>query len=316
MSHRPGIEIVLEGFVDYWRHAPYVKRLVMRSVPDGTTRAAMLKRGEADIAYSLDGEDAETVRRDPHLSLIPSRHASTFWIELSEQWDRKSPWSDRRVRLAATYALNRKAINDVACLGFCPPTGVLVPQVMDFALRVPPPPYDPAKARRLLAEAGYPDGFDAGDFVPTPPFVTVAEAAANFLAAVGIRSRVRSMERAAFLSVWREKKIRGIFLAAVGNSGNAASRVEAFVYSKGSYASGGYPDVDELFLRQARERNVTQREALLHQIQQITVDRAMFVPIMEYRNLRGVGPRLADHALDTLHLVPYPAYEDIRLKAP
>ena len=316
VSHRPGIEIVLEGFVDYWRHAPYVKRLVMRSVPDGTTRAAMLKRGEADIAYSLDGEDAETVRRDPHLSLIPSRHASTFWIELPEQWDRKSPWSDRRVRLAATYALSRKAINDVACLGFCPPTGVLVPQVMDFALRVPPPPYDPAKARRLLAEAGYPDGFDAGDFVPTPPFVTVAEAAANFLTAVGIRSRVRSMERAAFLSVWREKKIRGMFLAAVGNSGNAASRVEAFVYSKGSYASGGYPDVDDLFLRQARERNVTQREALLHQIQQITVDRAMFVPIMEYRNLRGVGPRLADHALDTLHLVPYPAYEDIRLKAP
>jgi len=146
--------------------------------------------------------------------------------------------------------------------------------------------------------------------------VTVAEATANFLTTVGIRSRVRSMERAAFLSVWREKKIRGMYLAAVGNSGNAASRVEAFVYSKGSYASGGYPDVDDLFLRQARERNVTQREALLHQIQQITVDRAMFVPIMEYRNLRGVGPRLADHALDTLHLVPYPAYEDIRLKAP
>ena len=55
------------------------------------------------------------------------------------------------------------------------------------------------------------------------------------------------MERAAFLAAWREKKLRGLFMAAVGNSGNAASRVEAFMYSKGSYAYGGYPDLDDLF---------------------------------------------------------------------
>ena len=316
VSHQPGIEVVLEAYPSYWRHAPYVKRVVMKSVPEGTTRVAMLKKGEVDIAYSLDGEDAESVRRDPRLVLIPSRHASTYWIDLPEQWDPKSPWNDKRVRLAANYALDRKAINDVACLGFCPPTGVIVPHVMDFALPAPPPAYDPAKARQLLAEAGYPKGFDAGDFTPTPPFVTVAEAAANFLNAVGIRSRIRSMERATFLAIWREKKLRGMFLAAVGNSGNAASRVESFIYSKGGYAYGGYPDIDDLFLQQDRERNVVRREALLRQIQQLTIDRVMFVPIMEYRNLRGVGPRLADHALDTLHLVPYPAYEDMRLKGP
>ena len=314
VSHQPGVEVVLEAFPAYWRHAPYVKRLVMKSVPEGTTRVAMLKKGEADIAYSLDGEDADSVRRDPRLALVPSKHASTYWIELPDQWDAKSPWSDRRVRLAASYALDRKAISDVACLGFCPPTGIIVPHMMDLALPVPPPPYDPARARRLLAEAGHPQGFDAGDFTPTPPFVTVAEAAANFLNTVGIRSRVRSMERATFLALWRERKLHGMVLAAVGNSGNAASRVESFVYSKGSYAAGGYPDIDDMFLQQARERNPARREALLNQIQQLTVDRAMFVPIMEYRNLRGVGPRMADAALDTLHLVPYPAYEDMKLK--
>jgi peptide/nickel transport system substrate-binding protein len=316
VSHQPGVELVLEAYPAYWRHAPYVKRVIMKSVPEGATRVAMLKKGEADIAYSLDGEDAESVRRDPRLALIPSKHASTYWIDLPEQWDPKSPWGDRRVRLAANYALDRKAINDVACLGFCSPTGVIVPRVMDFALQAPPPAYDPAKARQLLAEAGYPKGFDVGDFTPTPPFVTVAEAAANFLNAVGIRSRMRSMERATFLAAWREKKLRGIFLAAVGNSGNAASRVESFIYSKGSYAYGGYPDIDDLFQQQARERNVARRAALLHQIQQLTIDRAMFVPVMDYRQLRGVGPRLADHALDTLPLVPYPAYEDMRLKGP
>jgi peptide/nickel transport system substrate-binding protein len=126
---------------------------------------------------------------------------------------------------------------------------------MDFALQVPPHPYDPQRARRLLAEAGFPNGLDAGEFVAIPGFATVGEAALNNLTAVGIRMRMRPMERASFYAAWQEKKLRGLFLVAVGNSGNAASRVEAFMYSKGASAYGGYPDLDELFLQQARERD-------------------------------------------------------------
>ena len=314
VSHKPGIEVVLEANPGYWRHAPYVKRLTMKSVPEGTTRVAMLKNGEADIAYALDGEDALNVKRDPRLTLVPSKHASIYWIEFADQWDPKSPWADKRVRLAVNYALNRKAINEVACLGYCPPAGVIVPRVMDFALQTQPLPHDPKKARQLLAEAGYPNGLDAGDFVPIPPFFTVGEAAMNDLTAVGIRMKIRTMERAAFLAAWREKKLRGLFLTAVGNSGNAASRVESFIYSKGSYAYGGYPDIDELFQQQAGERDPAKREALLHRIQQLSIDRVMFAPIMDYRTLRGVGPRVAEHALDSMPLVPFPSHEEIRLK--
>src|SRR5262249_42464464 len=159
----------------------------------------------------------------------------------------KSPWADKRMRQAVNYALNRKTINEVACLGYCPPTSVIIPRVMDFALQTSAPPYDPQKARQLLAEAGDPKGIDAGELSPMPPFLTVAETAANDLNAVGIRLKLRTMERAAFLSTWREKKLRGLFLVAVGNSGNAATRVESFIYSKGNYAYGGYPDIDDLF---------------------------------------------------------------------
>jgi peptide/nickel transport system substrate-binding protein len=127
VSHQPGVEVVLEANPAYWRHAPYVKRLVMKSVPEGTSRVAMLKNGEADIAYALDGEDALNVKRDPRLQLVPSKHASIYWIEFPEQWDAKSPWHDKRLRLAVNYSLDRKAINEAACLGFCPPTSVIVP---------------------------------------------------------------------------------------------------------------------------------------------------------------------------------------------
>jgi peptide/nickel transport system substrate-binding protein len=314
VSQRPGVEIVLEAYPAYWRHAPYVKRLVMKGVPDSTTRAAMLKTGEADIAYALDGPDAEAVKRDPRLQIVPSKHASINWLEFAEQWDPKSPWADKRLRLAVNYALNRQAINEAACLGYCPPAGVIVPRVMDFALQVEPPAYDPQRAKQLLAEAGYPNGLDAGEVVPIPPFFTMGEAVVNYLNAVGIRTRMRQMERATFYAAWREKKLRGLFITGVGNSGNAASRVQEFIYSKGSYAYGGYPDIDDLFLQQARERDVKKREALLHKIQQLTIDRVMFAPIMDFRALMGVGPRVTEHTITWIHNSPFPSYEDMRIK--
>src|SRR4029450_9091101 len=113
-----------------------------------------------------------------------------------EQWDPKSLWHDKRMRQAVNYALDRKATNEAACLGFCPPAGVIVPRVMDFALQVPPHPYDPQKAKQLLAEAGYPRGLDAGDFVPIPGFSTVADSAMNNLNTAGVRRPRSPLRRA------------------------------------------------------------------------------------------------------------------------
>lgn len=316
VSQRPGVEIALEANTAHWRHAPYVRKLTLKSVPDSTTRLAMLRSGETDYALFLDGPEAQTLKSDPRYKLVDTRHASIFWIEFADQWDPKSPWADKRLRQAVNYALDRRAINEAACLGFCPPAGVIVPRVMDFALQVPPHPYDPQKARQLLAEAGHANGIDAGEFTPIPGFSTVAESALNNLNAVGIRVRMRLMERAAFYAAWQEKKLHGLFLTAVGNSGNAASRVEAFMYSKGAYAYGGYPDIDELFVQQARERDPAKREALLHRIQQLSIERVMFAPIMDLRGLIGIGPRVAEHTMNAIPMYAFPAYEDIRLKAP
>jgi peptide/nickel transport system substrate-binding protein len=314
VSTTPGIEVVLEANIDYWRRVPSVKTLVMRSVPEATTRALMVKTGEADIGYALDGPDAEGLKGIPGIQIVATKHASIFWLEFSDQWDPKSPWHDIRVRQAANLALDRQAINDAACLGFCPPAGVIVPRVMDFALQVEPIPYDPDKAKKLLAEAGYPDGFDAGQFTPNPGFPTVADATMNYLNAVGIRLTMKQMERATFYADWQAHKLHGLFQTAAGNSGNAASRVEAFIYSKGAYAYGGYPDIDELFLEQARERDAKRREAILDKIQQLTIDRVMFGPIMDLRALMGVGPRVTKHTITDVWMSPFPSYEDMEIK--
>jgi peptide/nickel transport system substrate-binding protein len=85
-------------------------------------------------------------------------------------------------------------------------------------------------------------------------------------------------------------------------------------YASVRAAYGGYPDIDELFERQARERDPAKREGLLHRIQQLTVDRVMYAPIWSTRVLIGVGPRIADHTINLVPLSIWPSYEDMTLK--
>jgi peptide/nickel transport system substrate-binding protein len=184
-------------------------------------------------------------------------------------------------------------------------------------LRLEPFPYDPAHAKRLLAEAGYANGFDAGDLTPLPPFTTFGEAVGNYLGAVGIRTQMRTMERAAFFTALREKKLRGLILQASGALGNAATRIETYVLSNGTYAYGGHADIDDLFRQQSGERDRSKREALLQQIQRLMHERLMHAPIYEPATLHGIGPRVEEPAVGLNPLLYFAApYEDMRLKTP
>ena len=311
----PGVELVLDANEQYWRKKPSIKRVVFKGVPDRTTRLAMLKTGEADIGFLMVGLEAETIKADPKLRLAQVIPSATWWLDFPEKWNSKSPWNDRRVRLAVNMAIDKKAINEAERLGYSRLTGSIIPSVMEFALRIEPFPYDPTHAKRLLAEAGSPSGFDAGDLTPLPPFTTMGEAIANSLAAVGIRTRVRTMERATFMEAWRAKKLSGIIAMASAAQGNAATRLEAFVISSAPYAYGGYADIDDLFRQQAQERDRKKREALLHQIQRLIHERVMFGPIFEPATLHGIGPRVEEPAIGLNSQLYFAApYEDMRLK--
>jgi peptide/nickel transport system substrate-binding protein len=318
VSFNPGVELVMEANESYWRKAPNIKRLVYRSMPEETTRAAALKKGEVDIAYLLTGPVAEDIRRSAGFKLVAPRESpAVFWIDLPDQWDPKSPWHDRRVRLAVSHAIDREALNQAETLGFSKPTGSLIPRALEFSRVIEPPAYDPRRARQLLAEAGYPNGFDAGDFYPWPPYFSMGEALASYLGAVGIRTKIRTMERAAMTSAWRERKLKNVIVGITGAGGNAATRLEAYVSRNGIYTSGIMPDVEDLFQRQAREMDVKKREALLHQIQGMLADRVTHVPIYELAFIWGVGPRVDEPGVNLIRSYAYSApLEDVRLKKP
>jgi peptide/nickel transport system substrate-binding protein len=315
VSQKPGIELILEAYEGYWRKVPHVHKLIMRSIPDDSTRLAMLKTGEADIAYAMMGSMAEEAKRDPKLKLAYSYGQGVFFIFFNEQWDPKSPWHDLRVRQALNYAIDRQALSDQQTLGASPPTANIVPRAFEFALPLEPYPYHPEKAKQLLKEAGYANGFDAGDITAGPPYYTLAEGLATFLQAVGIRVKVRPMERAAHLTALREKRLSGLSSSGSGHLGNAATRLEPYVVSWGEYAKGGYPDIDELYKSQSVEQDRKKREALLHQIQRLVHERAMYAPLYELVWPNGVGPRVAESGFGLIPFYYYTGpYENIRLK--
>jgi peptide/nickel transport system substrate-binding protein len=314
VSFNPGVELVLEAFPEYWRKKPQVARIVMRSIVDESTRAAAVRTGEVDMAYLFGGPIAQDLKAAKGIRIAAPILYGVYWLDFLDQWDPKSPWHDRRVRLAASHAIDRKAINEAEMLGLGRTTGSFVPPEFDFSTKIEPPAYDVKRAKALLAEAGHPNGFDAGDLTP-PPYTSLGEAVGNFLGAVGIKTRVRTMERATFLSSWREKKLKGLLIGATGAAGNAAARLEPFVTKTGIYAYGVAPELEEMYQQQTKELDRKKREALLHTLQRAVADRVLTAPIFQQAFLCAVGPRVEEAGLGPIQGFPYagPA-EDLKLK--
>jgi peptide/nickel transport system substrate-binding protein len=316
VSFRPGVELVLEAFDGYWRKTPAVKRIVFRVIPDESTRLAALERGEVDVALSIRGELAEEVNHKPGLTLKPTVGSAPYWLYFPEQWDPKSPWHDLRVRQAVSLAIDRKTMNEALTLGHSHLTGSLFPENFDFYWQPPAPVYDPARAKKLLAEAGFPNGFDAGDYHCDAAYANMGEVALNNLGEVGIQVRLRPLERAAFFKAYSEKKLKNIIQGASGAFGNCATRAENFVVKGGTYVYGNYPDIDALFEQQATEMDRAKRTELLQKIQQLVHEKTIYAPLWQLAFISAVGPRVEQSGFGLIKGFVYPApYEELTLKA-
>jgi peptide/nickel transport system substrate-binding protein len=316
VSFNPGVELVLEAFDGYWRKKPSVKRLVMKVIPDEATRTAALKRGEVDIAYSIRGELADEVQKTPGLALKPVVLQAPNWLYFPEQWDPKSPWHDVRVRQAANLAIDREGMSKALFLGFCKTTNSIIPYTFDYYWQPPAAVYDPAAAKKLMAEAGHAGGFDAGMMYCDSSYANMAEISVNNLAEIGIQVKLNPIERAGFFAGYSTKKYRrGIIQGASGAFGNAATRLAAFVVKGGAFAYGSYPDIDELFPQQADEMNRDKRAAILTKMQQLVYEKAIYVPIWQLGFINAVGPRVGESSFGLIPGFAYTApFEDLTIK--
>jgi peptide/nickel transport system substrate-binding protein len=275
-----------------------------------------LKRGEVDIAYSIRGELAQDLLKTPGLGLKPVVLQGPNWLYFPEQWDPKSPWHDLRVRQAANLAIDREGMSKALFLGYCKVTNSIVPYTFEYYWKPPTAVYDPDKAKKLMAEAGYAGGFDAGLLHCDSSYANMAEVSVNNLQAIGIRARLQPIERAGFFAGYSGKKYsRGIIQGASAAFGNAATRMASFVVGGGAFVYGSYPEIDALYPKQADETDQEKRAAILDKMQQLVYDKAIYAPIWQLAFLSGVGPRVGESAFGLIPGFAYTApFEDITIK--
>jgi peptide/nickel transport system substrate-binding protein len=289
----------------------------MKVIQDESTRLAALKAGEVDIAYSIRGELAEELEKFAGLKISAVVTQASNWIYFPDQWDAKSPWHDIRVRQAANLALDLDDMNRALFLGKCKLTNSIVPDTFEHYWQPPAAVFDREKAKKLLSEAGFPNGFDAGMFYCDASYANIGEVALDQFGQVGIRAKLQPVERAGFLTAFSGKQYtHGVLRAASGAFGNAATRLQTFVVKGGAYVYGSYPDIDELYPQQAAELDRKKRKDILDKMQRLVHEKAMFAPLWLLAFLSGVGPRVGESSFGRIAGMPYTApFEDITIKA-
>jgi peptide/nickel transport system substrate-binding protein len=271
-----GVKVVGEAFEQFWRKVPHIKRIEILTIPEPATRLAMLTRGEIDYASLLTEIFAEQVRKDPRLRMLYPMGAARFMVYLTAQWDQKSPWSDARVRKAASLAIDRKTLADIH-MPQCLPIGSLALQGDPMGADIPADSYDPEKAKKLLAEAGYPRGFHGGTYYPYDAgYWAFGEQIATYWKAIGINVNTVLLERPAFLSNRSAGKMKGA-LFIDGVTAPTIGGALNFLFGPTSY--GNYPDVQALWDQYTKAVDPKMRKDLITRLQGLIYDKTMFIPL-------------------------------------
>src|SRR5499426_2677489 len=222
VEHVRGDRIVYEAVENHWRATPHFKRLVFMKVPEPSTRMAMLRAGSVDV-IEIGGEYVDELKKVGMRTLTMPNTAG-MWVILGGEWPGrptyypKVPWSQpdaeraRKVRLALNLAVDKKAIIQQVLGGVGTPVGTVNyyptdPWISDALLK--PVPYDPAKAKATLTEAGYPNGFEVTMNLTAWPgrgfLPDVGEAVATYWEKVGVKAKRRPVDRAIFAADFRAR---------------------------------------------------------------------------------------------------------------
>ncbi len=177
----------------YWKSGlPTINSVAYRSAPEDGVRIAMLKAGEAQFIYPVPPEMIKGLENSPTVAVFDKPSILTRFVALNNM---RKPFNDLRVRQALNYAIDKQAFIRVVYSGHADPMDSPMPPQLDFYVRQGTWPYDPARAKALLAEAGYPNGFNS---VLTGGVTTLTQRGMQFvqqqLAAVGVRVRIEALE--------------------------------------------------------------------------------------------------------------------------
>jgi ABC-type transport system substrate-binding protein len=277
-------QMVLEANPDYWGGAPKVDQLVLKIIPEGSSRLQQVETGELDIAWALTPEDVERARDNPDLVVVEDAGLNTNWVNFNVTLD---PFTSKEVRQALNYAINKEELSEGLYNGNMVPAGGVLPPV-DWAYNpdLKSYPYDPDKARELLSAAGYDEGnplsftFMAYT-IPrgyNPVGDRLATAIQEYWSEVGVQANIQTEE----WTQYRADRAAGKFQCAMGGWQGDNGDPDNFLFallggpSKGAGNVSFYenPEVDKLLNQAVEVSDQEERKKLYHQAEQMMVDDA------------------------------------------
>lgn len=292
----PGQETVLDKNESYWGEKPKVDKVVFKVVPEGATRIAMVETGEAHIAEPLPVTEIERVEASANISLYRSEGLATEFIGFNVK---KKPFDDVRVRQAISHAIEADSIikgvyNNVGTKA----NSTMGPKVFGYHPNLPSYDYDLNKAKELLIEAGYPNGFKTTIWTyDKKERVNLAEVAQSQLKGIGIDAEVKVLEYGAFISAIGKGE-QDIFISGWGNATGDADYNQSNMFHSSSQGDAGNnffysnPNVDTLIEEGRKETDSVKRKEIYAKAQEIEIKDAVFIPIRNGEQIAALSKKV------------------------
>ncbi len=295
-SFVPNDRLVLEAKPGYHMGRAKIDEVIFRGIAEAATRNAELRAGNADVVVNVPPDSIEEVNASGRVTVksVPSSRVAMVFLNTLEYQQFKDP----RVRQALNYAVDVDSIIKHVMRGYAlrVPT-IVAPYFVGYSRNLKPYAYDPDRAKRLLAEAGYANGFEMEILVPQGRYllgVEAAQAIVGYLSKVGIRARLNVVEFGVFAKLTQERKIKEAMYASWGNAlFNPLDAYKALVVTgNDTFSWYSNTQVDEFWQKAASIADLPRHEEYLHRIEQIIYRDAPFVFLFAQKDLYGVSNRL------------------------
>ena len=315
-----GVRLEFKRFADYWDKASpgNVDHIVFTPIKEPATRVAALLAGDVDFIAPVPPTDFDRVKGDPCCTLITMLSTRIVTFELNPA--RVAAFKDPRVRLAINYAINRRGIVDKILRGFGTPAGELsAPSYAGYDPALVPR-FDLDKAKALMREAGYADGFSVTMMAPNNRYIEdqrIAEAVAAMLAKINIRVDLQTMPKAQYWQRFDERAADIMMIGWQSDSEDSANFYEFLVMTPdattgyGQYNAGNYsnPEVDRLTLQTQAMTDPKARAEVLKKIERLLYDDAALVPL-HWQHLSWAAAKTV-HIAPVLNVIDMPYLGDL-----
>ena len=297
-----GDHITMEANPNYWREGqPKVQSLIFRPIPESATRAAAIQTGEVDVVGRLSSEEAQSLLGVPNVKVIRYPSTRIYYIAFNNLTTGVGqPTEEPLVRQAMNYAVDVDAIADALFDGFAQrASGYVADGEMGYGA-VEPFPYDPEKAKELLGEAGYPDGFEMDFACPAGAYIffeQVCEAVQGYLADVGIETNLEIMESGQYWDLEAEKQLPPLFGDSWSSTlGEAYNRLfGALGGMDASYSAWSDPTIDEYLADIEQAIDFEERKKLYEDLQVYMQEDPPFIYLYQLMTFEAINTRVQNY---------------------